>query len=110
VRLLLDQNLSHRLVSSLSDIFPGSVHVRDVGLAEADDEAVWAYAAAHDLVIVSKDSDFRQRCFLRGAPPKVVWIRRGNCSTTEIGTMLSAHRDDLLAFADDNAAAFLALS
>ncbi len=51
------------------DVFSGSVHVRDVGLAPADDEAVWTYAAAHDLVIVSKDSDFRQRSFLRGAPP-----------------------------------------
>ena len=110
MRLLLDQNLSHRLVPSLSDVFPDSVHVRDVGLAQADDEAVWAYAAAHDLIVVSKDSDFRQRSFLRGAPPKVVWIRRGNCSTADIGTMLRAHRDDLHAFADDNAAAFLALS
>jgi predicted nuclease of predicted toxin-antitoxin system len=110
VKLLLDQNLSHRLVPSLSDVFPGSVHVRDVGLAHADDETVWAYATGHDFVIVSKDSDFRQRSFLRGAPPKVVWIRRGNRSTTEIGTMLRAHRDDLVTFADDAAAAFLALS
>lgn len=110
MRLLLDQNLSHRLVGSLSDVFPGSVHVREVGLAQAADDTVWTYAAAHDLVIVSKDSDFRQRSFLHGAPPKVMWIRRGNCSTDEIGTMLRAHRDDLHAFADDNSAAFLALS
>lgn len=41
MKLLLDQNLSHRLVPSLSDVCPGSVHVRDAGLAQADDEAVW---------------------------------------------------------------------
>jgi len=110
VRLLLDQNLSHRLVRSLSEVFPNSVHVRDVGLARADDDAVWAYALEHDLIIVPKDSDFRQRSFLHGAPPKVVWIRRGNCSTQEIDALLRAHRDDLQAFANDEAAAFLALS
>ena len=110
MRLLLDQNLSHGLVRSLSDVFPDSVHVRDVGLTRADDDAVWAHATAHGLIIVSKDSDFRQRSFLYGAPPKVVWIRRGNCTTAEIAAMLRAHRDDLRAFADDEAATFLALS
>ena len=29
-------------------------------------------------------ADFRQMSFLFGAPPKVVWIRLGNCSTEEI--------------------------
>jgi predicted nuclease of predicted toxin-antitoxin system len=110
VRLLLDQNLSYRLVRSLSDVFPNSLHVHDVGLARADDDAVWAYALDHDLIIVSKDSDFRQRSFLQGAPPKVVWIRRGNCSTQEIDGLLRVHQNDLLAFANDEAAAFLVLS
>ena len=95
MRLLLDQNLSHGLVRSLSDVFPDSVHVHDVGLTRADDDAVWAHATPHGLIIVSKDSDFRQRSFLHGAPPKA---------------MLRAHRDDLRAFADDEAATFLALS
>ena len=44
--LLLDQNLSPRLVPALADLFPGSAHVRDVGLAAAsDDDEVWRYAA-----------------------------------------------------------------
>jgi len=78
VRLLLDQNLSPHLVDALQDLHPGSAHVRDVGLASADDEAVWTFAAQQGLSIVSKDSDFRQRSFVRGHPPKVVWIARGN--------------------------------
>jgi predicted nuclease of predicted toxin-antitoxin system len=72
VKLLLDENLSPRLVGSLSDVFPGSVHVRDFGLARADDAAIWDYARDHDLTIVSKDSDFHQVSFLRGPPPEVV--------------------------------------
>jgi predicted nuclease of predicted toxin-antitoxin system len=81
VKLLFDQNLSHRLVKALASEFPESVHVRDVGLEKALDEPVWEYAKANSFVIVSKDSDFHQRSFLFGHPPKVVWIRRGNCST-----------------------------
>jgi predicted nuclease of predicted toxin-antitoxin system len=45
VKLLFDQNLSHRLVGSLASEYPDSVHVRDVGLGAAEDQAIWAYAA-----------------------------------------------------------------
>ncbi len=110
VRLLFDQNLPPRLVSSLSDLYPDSMHVRDLGLQAADDETVWAYAVEHGLAIVSKDSDFRQRSFLFGPPPKVVWIRRGNCSTTEIEAILRTYHDDLLAFDQDEEGSFLALA
>ena len=88
MKLLFDQNLSPRLVALLVDIFPESVHVRDAGLRTADDETVWNYALQQQLVIISKDSDFRQRSFLFGSPPKVVWIRRGNCSTQDIESII----------------------
>ena len=94
MRLLLDQNLSPRLVSALADVFPGSIHVRDVGLSRATDDAVWNYAAQHGHVIVSKDAEFHQRSFLLGHPPKVVWIRRGNCSTRDIETLLRHRHPD----------------
>lgn len=109
MRLLLDQNLSPRLLDVLADLYPGSTHVRDVGLQAADDEAVWTYAAREGFVIVSKDADFRQRSFLVGHPPKVIWIRRGNCSTDEIGALLCAHHLDLLGFEQDDAGSFLVL-
>lgn len=69
-RLLLDQNLAAGLVRRIADIYPGSAHVRDVGLVTADDEAIWQFAATHGFAIVTKDDDFRQRSMLRGAPPQ----------------------------------------
>jgi predicted nuclease of predicted toxin-antitoxin system len=75
VKLLFDQNLSPKLIAALEDLFPGSLHVREVALAQAGDEAVWNHAADHGFAIVSKDSDFHQRSFLYGPPPKVVWVR-----------------------------------
>ena len=80
MRLLLDQNLSPRLLPALADLFPDSTHVREVGLKAAADHAVWQYAAQHGFAIVSKDADFHERSFLLGQPPKVIWIRRGNCA------------------------------
>jgi predicted nuclease of predicted toxin-antitoxin system len=109
VKLLFDQNLSPRLVRALAGLYPGSVHVRDVGLHDATDEAVWIYAAGHDLTITSKDADFRQRSFLLGHPPKVVYVNRGNCTTSEIESLLREHHNDLRAFEEDANAAFLAL-
>jgi|SRR5947209_205156 predicted nuclease of predicted toxin-antitoxin system len=110
MKLLFDQNLSDRLVGQLASEFPGSQHVRNAGLASAPDAAVWAYAAAQGLVIVSKDSDFQQRALLLGHPPKVVWVRLGNCSTAAVATLLRTRQADLLAFEADPAASFLALS
>jgi len=110
VNCLFDQNLSHRLVRSLADIFPHSNHVRYVGLSRADDDAVWLYAAAQGFTIISKDSDFHQLSFVRGHPPKVVWIRRGNSSTDEIESLLRQHEADLRAFERDADASFLVLS
>jgi len=108
-RLLFDQNLSHRLVDRLADVFPESVHVRDVGLAAAADAVVWEYAKAHQLLITSKDSDFHQRSFVLGAPPKVIWIRRGNCATQDIERILRSYQDTIRTFHADEAATFLTL-
>ncbi len=110
MKLLFDENLSHRLVGWLASEYPDSVHVRDVGLSGADDQAVWAHAARSGLTIVSKDSDFQQRALLYGQPPKVIWVRLGNCSTVAIATLLRARHADVLAFEADVTAAFLVLS
>jgi predicted nuclease of predicted toxin-antitoxin system len=109
VRLLFDQNLAASLVQRLADVYQGSTHVRAVGLASADDAAVWAYAGEHGLTIVSRDADFHQLSFLKGAPPKAVWIRRGNCSTHDVEAILRRHHADMLEFDQAADAAFLIL-
>ena len=80
-----------------------------MGLQAADDGTLWAHAAEQGFAIVSKDADFHQRSFVLGYPPKVVWIRRGNCSTAEIEEILRVREADLLAFEQDEDGAFLAL-
>lgn len=81
MKLLFDENLSHRLVRSLADVYPSSIHPRDCGLRGSSDHEIWRYAEENGFVIVSKDSDFSQRSALFGCPPKVIWLRVGNCTT-----------------------------
>jgi predicted nuclease of predicted toxin-antitoxin system len=88
VKLLLNENLSPRLALALSDLYPDSESVRECGLRGAPDVDVWQYAQTNGFVIVSKDSDFSQRSFLLGGPPKVIWLRIGNCTTTRVDFVL----------------------
>lgn len=110
MKLLLDQNLSHRLCALLAHSFPSTAHVRGYGSQSAADEAIWAFAREHGYTIVSKDEDFHQRSFLYGHPPKVVWLRVGNCSTDQIAAILHRHEEGLRAFEADPEASFLILS
>jgi predicted nuclease of predicted toxin-antitoxin system len=98
VKLLLDENLSPRLVGSLSDLYPESQHVHSLDLGGADDSSLWDYAKAHGFAIVFKDSDFAERSVLEGKPPKVIWSRLGNCSTTEVEKLLRSTHETVRAF------------
>lgn len=91
MKLLLDQNLSHKLAARLADVFPGTTQARLLQLARAGDSEIWFYARTHNLVIVTKDNDFAELAVLRGAPPKVVWLRLGNCSTVSVERLLRAN-------------------
>lgn len=110
MKLLFDENLSHRLVRALTDVYPGSEHLRGVDLLGAKDELIWAYAAEHDFVLVSKDTDFYQRSLMRGAPPKVLWLRVGNTSTSAIASLLRERYLVVRHFTEDPEATFLALT
>ena len=107
MRLLFDANLSPRLVSSLADAFPGSVHVFEIGSLAEDDLLIWSYASNNGLTIVSKDSDFQRMSFVLGSPPQVIWLRVGNCPTTIIERVLRVHLSEIETFEKSEDAAFL---
>lgn len=107
--LLFDENLSPRLVDRLAGIYPGSAHISHVGLGNALDKAVWDYARQNDFMIVTKDADFSEMSLVSGFPPKIVWIRRGNCSTGDIEKLLRESYDAILTLSDDPALGILTL-
>jgi predicted nuclease of predicted toxin-antitoxin system len=105
----LYENLSPRLVRVLADSFPNSTHVHECGLGSAEDSAVWEYAKTNGFVIVSKDSDFQDRSVLYGHPPKVIWLRTTNCSTSEIESVLRAAADTIKRFIAEDQESYLVL-
>jgi predicted nuclease of predicted toxin-antitoxin system len=102
VKLLFDENLSPRLTASLADAYPGSQHVHEIGLGAAEDSAVWDYARQNGFAIVTKDSDFAERSVLAKGPPKIIWIRLGNCSTEDIETVLRSASKSVQAFLEEH--------
>lgn len=109
MKLLFDENLSHKLASRLADLLPGSSHVRLHGMANAVDPLVWQFARNQGFIIVSKDEDFHHLSFLRGAPPKVTGIGLGNCSTAAVELLLRNSFSAVQQFESDSSAAFLML-
>ena len=110
MKLLFDENLSFRLVPALADIYPESTHVREIGLLGADDLQVWNFAAEHGLMLVSKDTDFYERSLVFGAPPKIIWLRVGNCTVNETVTLLRSQYIVIRHFSEDATATFLPLA
>lgn len=110
MKLLFDENLSPNLPHRLRDLFPDSLHVRDVGMKATIDPIVWDYAKDNDLMIVSKDSDMHDLSLVLGNPPKVIWIRLGNCSTSQVENLLRRDFDAIRSFYEDKDLSLLALS
>ena len=101
MKLLLDQNLSCKLVKRLARVFLNSSHTTLCGLATATDDEVWMYARRHGFTIVTKDADFGFRSATRGSPPKVIWLRTGNTTTDRVEMILRARVKEIRVFGRD---------
>jgi predicted nuclease of predicted toxin-antitoxin system len=101
MKILFDQNISHRVISKISDAFPEIrqiIHVKDVGLFEANDFIIWEYAKNNDYCIITQDDDFTKLYLLKGYPPKIIWLRAGNVSNDVIAETLIDRKKWIIQF------------
>ena len=110
MKLLLDENLSDRIVIRILDLYPDSKHVKNLALTNTDDGIIWEYAKANDFIIVSKDADFHQRSLLYGHPPKFIYLRVGNSPTSTIVQILRENFDTINQFEDRELESILLLA
>ncbi len=103
MKLLLDENLSRRIIPAIQDTYPESSQIALLGLQSAADGDVWAYARQGGYILVTKDSDFNDLSALYGHPPKVIWLKCGNQPRRRIVEILLSIRVDVQAFADNPA-------
>jgi len=109
VKLLLDQNLSYKLIANLDPIFPSTSHVLRLRLDQAPDTQLREYAARHGFTLLTKNTDLVDLCVLRGAPPKILWLRLGNCRTALIREVLKRNEARIVAFGADPTQVVLSL-
>lgn len=57
------------------------MHVFDIGSQAAADPLIWERARSEGTIIVSKDEDFVDLWLMSAEPVRLIWIRKGNCST-----------------------------
>jgi len=96
--LLFDQNISFRILKNLRVLFPDAVHVREIGLEDTSDLNIWNYAKERNLSIVSFDSDFNDLSNLLGHPPKVLWVRALDQSTSNVERLLQEKFEKISGF------------
>jgi predicted nuclease of predicted toxin-antitoxin system len=105
VKLLFDANLSPKLVNRLHDLFEGSIHVFETGLARfTPDMDIWNFALAHGYIIVTADSDFVAISRERGWPPKVIHIERCAFRTNEVEQLVRRNAIRIAEFESSGAA------
>ena len=109
MKLLVDENLPPRLVHDLADLFPDSVHVGPLDLGSTPDTLIWEYAKEHGFALLTKDKDFANLSLASGAPPKVILLQTGNCSTDRILGILRNNAIRLADFESDTRRSLLVL-
>ncbi|MCF8363291.1 MAG: DUF5615 family PIN-like protein [Prolixibacteraceae bacterium] len=101
MRFLFDQNISHKILKIIPEIYAESTTVKNEGLINATDKEIWDYAKKHNYIIVTQDSDFNDLNSLYGFPPKIIWLRMGNLKTTSIVNILVEYTDEINNFIND---------
>lgn len=107
MRLLFDQNISHRLIKQISTVLPDSKQVRDLNIENHSDKAIWEFAKNNEYSIVTFDSDFYDFSLVWGHPPKIIWLRTYNQTTRHIEEMLRKHLDTIKEFVSNQELACL---
>jgi len=102
MKLLFDQNISYRIVSLVSHKYPDARHINQVGLEDATDNSIWNFAKENNYTIVTFDSDYYDLSIIRGCPPKIIWLRIGNTSTTMVAKVLNDDFTLIEAFLSDS--------
>ena len=106
-KLLFDNNISHRVLPRIADIFSDTTHVMLENLDESSDEKIWYFARTNNYTIVTKDSDFNDLAIYKGTPPKIIWIKLGNCKVIDIENILRKNVDAIKIFLDESNSAIL---
>ena len=101
MKLLLDENISHRIIKHLIKDFPNSKHVVEIAQNRLSDLEIWEYAKNNDFVIVTYDEDFYEWQLMKNYPPKLIWLRFGNAKIKVIASKIIDHKKSIERLIED---------
>ena len=102
MKILLDENISYRLITRIVAAFPDTHHVKDLGLTHVNDHTIFKQARSLGFdAIITNDDDFQNILIERGAPPKIIWLRTGNTITENIIEILKLKKDIIIDFIEN---------
>ena len=90
MRFLCDVHILHKIVKFLSGLGFESIHVNNIldGYYTKDKD-ICSYADANDLIVITKDSDFRDTFYVKRTPKKRIKINLGNISNNDLAEILN---------------------
>jgi len=102
MKLLIDENISYRIINLIKIHFPYSIHVSSIRKKRFSDLEIWSYAKKNNFIIVTYDEDFYEWQLMKGYPPKIIWLRFGNSKTEIIANKLIINFDQIQKFSNNN--------
>jgi predicted nuclease of predicted toxin-antitoxin system len=93
----LSPALAGWITATFADVKVTAVAVRDLGLRDAEDDAIFMAARVADVAVLTKDSDFVELHERAGSPPKVIWLTCGNTSNAALRALLGARLREAVA-------------
>ena len=102
MKLLLDANVSWRLIPVLKEQFGECIHVDDIPelVFPAKDTKIWQYAKDNGYTVITRDNDFNELIAIKGFPPKIIWLRTGNCSRKYTADLLIRSKQAIMELLD----------
>jgi predicted nuclease of predicted toxin-antitoxin system len=99
MNLLIDANISWRIVKILNSYFSKVIHAKDLDVSQpAKDMEIWNFCKINEYTIVTHDEDFQKIILSKGAPPKVIILKTFNKNTLELANLILNQKDEIESF------------
>ncbi|NBB23297.1 hypothetical protein GVN20_28355 [Runella sp. CRIBMP] len=103
MKVLIDQNISYRIVPRLAHLFEELVHIKSLGWIDWNDYDIFINARQQGYTaVITLDEDFNILLLEHGMPPKIIWLKTGNCSTQVLSEIIISKIEIINSFLEDN--------
>jgi predicted nuclease of predicted toxin-antitoxin system len=100
LKLLIDKPISLRTVRLLGSIFPGTQHLRQVGLEGSSQEEILSYAVHYGYVLVTANETYLSLLNAEATDPKVIHLRCSRLIGKHVAGLMKRYISRIYAFGE----------